>query len=167
MVKRPKSAPELSSHRDKTLIKISANFETVMEELDIMSKHVPLTKPSPAVPEAKTSLEKDRGSPTANLSKICFSPSKPLVDTEKVSETIMGNTLRLPKGNLFELEPADGLLDQTTLADECRKAGIKYIIFPKKKRKSKKMGKRITPKVLDNIFQKLNEPPKVLKRLYV
>ncbi|XP_029141993.1 tetratricopeptide repeat protein 6 [Protobothrops mucrosquamatus] len=160
LVKRPNSAPELSSYRDKTLIKISANFKTVMEELDIMSKHVPLTKP-----KAETSPEKGRQSPTANLSKICFSPSKPPVDTEKVSETIMGNTLRLPKGNLFEVEPPEGLLDQTALADKCRKAGINYIIFPKKKRKSKKVGKSITPKVLDSIFQKLNEPPKVLKRL--
>ncbi|XP_039207731.1 tetratricopeptide repeat protein 6 isoform X2 [Crotalus tigris] len=163
LLKRPNSAPELSSYRDKTLIKISANFKTVMEELDIMSKHVPLTKPKAAVPEAETSPEKDRRSPTANLSQICFSPSKPL-DTEKVSETIMGNTLRLPKGNLFEVEPAEGFLDQTALADKSRKAGIKYIIFPKKKRKLKKMGKSITPRVLDSIFQKLNEPPKVLKR---
>lgn len=167
MVKRANSAPELSSYRNKTLIKFSSNFKTAMEELDIMSKHVPLTIPNAAIPEAKTSVEKQ--SFAADLSGISFNPSKAPVDPEKGSETDMGNTgtLKIPKGNLFEPEPAEDLLDQTALADECRKAGIKYIIFPKKKRRSVKIGKSITPKVLDSIFQKLNEPPKILKRLYI
>lgn len=165
MLKRPSSAPELSSYRDKTLIKFSSNFKTAMEELDIMSKHVPLTKPNAAVPEAEPILEKH--SFAANLSGISFHPSKAPINPEKGPETLTGNTLKIPKGNLFEPEPAPGEIDQTALADECRKAGIKYIIFPKKKRRSLKIGKSITPKVLDSIFQKLNEPPKILKRLYV
>ncbi|XP_070792017.1 tetratricopeptide repeat protein 6 [Pituophis catenifer annectens] len=126
LVKRPNSAPELSSYRDKTLIKISSSFKTLMEELDIMSKHVPLTIPNAAVSEPETSLEKHTFA--ANLSGINFHPSKAPVDPEKDSgETVMGNTLKIPKGNLFEPEPAEGLLDQTALADECRKAGIKSV----------------------------------------
>ncbi|XP_013909456.1 PREDICTED: tetratricopeptide repeat protein 6 [Thamnophis sirtalis] len=161
-LKRTTSAPELSSYRDKTLIKFSANFNTAMEELDIMSKHVPLAKPTAAVPEAEPTLKKH--SFPANLSGISFHPSKAPINPEKGPETLTGSPLKLPKGNLFEPVPAPGEIDQTALADECRKAGIKYIIFPKKKRRSLKLGKSITPKVLDSIFQKLNEPPKVLKR---
>ncbi|XP_070611382.1 tetratricopeptide repeat protein 6 isoform X2 [Erythrolamprus reginae] len=163
-IKRTNSAPELTSYRDKTLIKISSNFQTAMDELDIMSKHVPLTIPSTVVQEAEPPLEKHTFD--ANLSGISFKPSKVPTEPEKGSETAMGNTgaLKIPKGNLFEPEPAEGEIDHTALADECRKAGIKYIIFPKKKKKSMKIGKSITTKILDSIFQKLNEPPKILKR---
>ncbi|KAG8126289.1 hypothetical protein E2320_021407, partial [Naja naja] len=122
LVERPNSAPELSSYRDKTLIKISSNFKTAMEELDIMSKHVPLTKSKAGILEEEVSLEKH--SFAANLSGISFSPPKAPLDPEKNSETV---TLKIPKGNLFEPQSAEVLVDQTTLADECRKAGIKSV----------------------------------------
>ncbi|KAM6462023.1 tetratricopeptide repeat protein 6 isoform 2-T2 [Liasis olivaceus] len=157
LMKRANSAPEMSTHRDKTVVKISADFKTTMEEIEIMGKHVPLVKINDTVPEAEGS------SLTPNLLKH-FSPPKPFPDPEKVSEIILGNVIKVPRGNLFEPQPAESVrvLDETALADECRKAGIKYIIFPKKKR-TMKSGKNITPKVLNNVFAKLNEPPKVLK----
>ncbi|XP_026520085.1 tetratricopeptide repeat protein 6 [Notechis scutatus] len=122
LVERPNSAPELTSYRDKTHIKISSNFKTAMEELDIMSKHVLLTKPKAAIAEVEVSLEER--SFAANLSGISFNPPKAPVDPEKNSERV---TLNIPKGNLFELQSAEALVDQTTLADECRKAGIKSV----------------------------------------
>ncbi|XP_025023839.1 tetratricopeptide repeat protein 6 [Python bivittatus] len=126
LMKRANSAPEMSTHRDKTAVKISADFKTTMEEIEIMGKHVPLVKMNDTVPEAEGS------SLTPNLPKH-FSPPKPFPDPEKVSEIILENVMKVPRGNLFEPQPAESVrvLDETALADECRKAGINSVSLGK------------------------------------
>lgn len=52
-----------------------------------------------------------------------------------------------------------------SLVEASRKAGISYIVYPKKKKL--KWKKRLTLHKLSNVCEELSKPPKVLKRSYL
>ncbi|KAJ7344967.1 hypothetical protein JRQ81_000917 [Phrynocephalus forsythii] len=167
-IKRTKSAPELSSYRDKTSLKISTNFRTTMEEISIMKKHIS-TADAVIIPEAIISSVKPQESkPILNqIISPTLQGTSPSADRD--SDSILMSTMKSPARSLFSSAAPDQHvppLNDTALAEECRKAGITYIVFPKKtyKRKSLKSGRCITPQVLETVCEKLNEPPRILKR---
>uniref|UniRef100_A0ABM5FAT0 Tetratricopeptide repeat protein 6 isoform X2 n=1 Tax=Pogona vitticeps TaxID=103695 RepID=A0ABM5FAT0_9SAUR len=168
-IRRTKSAPELSSYRDKTSLKISTNFRTTMEEISIMKKHISLADAEAVIPETKISSAKLQEIKTVP-NQIILPSSQGISTTEKDSDSVLTSTMKLAAGSLFSsaTEPAEHVppLDDIALAEKARKAGITYIVFPKKtsRRKSLKSGRCITPQVLETVYDKLNEPPRILKR---
>lgn len=66
-------------------------------------------------------------------------------------------------GSMLTKEEPTDVKNDIALVDESRKAGIKYIVFPKRK-KSKKSHRCITHEVLQTVCKKLNESPQILTR---
>ncbi|KAH0620524.1 hypothetical protein JD844_021066 [Phrynosoma platyrhinos] len=162
-IKRSNSAPELSSYRDKTRFKISADFKTTMEEIRVMKKHIS-SADIQRMPEEEVSPEKlpcpiDENAPGFQI----ISPT-----TDQDTDLFLTKAMKGPAESLLlsTPEPEPSLpTDTIRLAEASRKAGIKYIIFPKKvQRKKSKSGKYVTPHVLESICEKLNEPPRILER---
>ncbi|XP_053235987.1 tetratricopeptide repeat protein 6 isoform X1 [Podarcis raffonei] len=172
LVKRPHSAPELS-FRDKSALKISANFRTTMEEITVMKKQrlsvdTEATKPGILSTKPQSSLSLEKRESAAHKSV--------LVGSDKDSDIALASTFKQTKG-LFSsrgrsasIAPtsAPEPIDETNLAEESRKAGMKYIVFPRKasyKRRSlKTAGKYISVHILESVCEKLREPPQILKR---
>ncbi|XP_030415094.1 tetratricopeptide repeat protein 6 isoform X5 [Gopherus evgoodei] len=139
-IKRPVSAPDMSAFKGKTVLKISANFKTSMKELKVMKEKI-------SEPEVETEIEKS--SPTKDLlTKSYVEPLPTLVDIPMERTPIFTGQ-----------EDSD---DDMVLAERARKAGIKYIIFPKKK-KTKKSKKMIDRGKLEAMAKELKQPSKILK----
>ncbi|XP_067388344.1 tetratricopeptide repeat protein 6 [Emydura macquarii macquarii] len=140
-IKRSVSAPDMSAFKDKTVVKFSANFKTSVKELKVMKQQI-------CEPEVGTEIEKS--SPTKHLlTKSCDEPLPTLVDIPMEKTPF-----------LTRQEDSD---DDIVLAEKARKAGIKYIIFPKRK-KTKKSKKMIDPGKLEAVAKELRQPSKILKR---
>ncbi|KAH1170981.1 tetratricopeptide repeat protein 6 isoform X2 [Mauremys mutica] len=139
-IKRPVSAPDMSAFKGKTVLKIFANFKTSMKELKVMKEKI-------SEPEVETEIEKS--SPTKDLlTKSCDEPLPTLVDIPMQRTPIFTGQ-----------EDSD---DDMVLAEKARKAGIKYIIFPPKK-KTKKSKKMIDRGKLEAMAKELKQPSKILK----
>ncbi|XP_042714425.2 tetratricopeptide repeat protein 6 isoform X3 [Chrysemys picta bellii] len=139
-IKRSVSAPDMSAFKDKTMLKISANFKTSMKELKVMKEKI-------SEPEVETEIEKS--SPAKHLlTKSCDEPLPTLVDIPMERKPILTGQ-----------EDSD---DDMVLAERARKAGIKYIIFPPKK-KTKKSKKMIDRGKLEAMAEGLKQPSKILK----
>uniref|UniRef100_A0A452IGL2 Uncharacterized protein n=1 Tax=Gopherus agassizii TaxID=38772 RepID=A0A452IGL2_9SAUR len=139
-IKRPVSAPDMSAFKGKTVLKISANFKTSMKELKVMKEKI-------SEPEVETEIEKS--SPTKDLlTKSYVEPLPTLVDIPMERTPIFTGQ-----------EDSD---DDMVLAERARKAGIKYIIFPQKK-KTKKSKKMIDRGKLEAMAKELKQPSKILK----
>ncbi|XP_077179273.1 tetratricopeptide repeat protein 6 isoform X2 [Paroedura picta] len=146
--KRLGSEPELLLHRDKPAFKISANFKATMEELKAMKKQdsfIPVKFP---LPDAKVSATKDEKS---------MQPEKCISDP--YSSPVKG-----PRGSTVAKEELkEELKDKAYLLEESRKAGIKYIVFPKSKQR-KKSGKYLSPDLLQALYVKLQDSPRIIER---
>ncbi|XP_053884264.1 tetratricopeptide repeat protein 6 isoform X2 [Malaclemys terrapin pileata] len=139
-IKRSVSAPDMSAFKDRTVLKISANFKTSMKELKVMKEKI-------SEPEVETEIEKS--SPAKHLlTKSCDEPLPTLVDIPMERNPIFTGQ-----------EDSD---DDMVLAERARKAGIKYIIFPPKK-KTKKSKKMIDRGKLKAMAEGLKQPSKILK----
>nr|XP_042714425.1 tetratricopeptide repeat protein 6 isoform X3 [Chrysemys picta bellii] len=139
-IQRSVSAPDMSAFKDKTMLKISANFKTSMKELKVMKEKI-------SEPEVETEIEKS--SPAKHLlTKSCDEPLPTLVDIPMERKPILTGQ-----------EDSD---DDMVLAERARKAGIKYIIFPPKK-KTKKSKKMIDRGKLEAMAEGLKQPSKILK----
>ncbi|XP_053125408.1 tetratricopeptide repeat protein 6 [Hemicordylus capensis] len=196
LVGRSVSAPELSSYRDKTALKIDANFKTTMEEMNVMKKQVPLPeaerspaspqKSSPS-PQKSTSLQKSSPSPKKNPPKGPLSPPKGPLSPPKGSLSPPKGSPSTPKGSLSPQKgspsidkDADSVVTvkspkecpsknaedtASALALLSRKAGIPYIVFPKRSQiKKSKKAKAVTYNILEFVCEKLNQPPSILER---
>ncbi|XP_042308112.1 tetratricopeptide repeat protein 6 [Sceloporus undulatus] len=167
-IKRSNSAPELSFYRDKTHFKISADFKTTMEELRVMKKHISSADIQVMMPEDEVSPAKLLSSIDENVPGLPkMSPTTNQDIDSLLTKTMKGPTISLSPSTPEPEQPTEPSLPlgDTSLAEASRKAGITYIIFPKKKRKrSLKSGKYVTPQVLETICEKLNKPPRILER---
>ncbi|XP_074853635.1 tetratricopeptide repeat protein 6 [Carettochelys insculpta] len=139
-VKRSASAPDISSFKGKTVLKISTNFKTSMKELKVMKEQI-------TEPEVETEIEES-------------SPTKHLL-TENYDEPLP-KLVDIPVERTPILNRQEDSEDYTVLAEKARKAGIKYIIFPKRK-KTKKSKKMIDCGKLEAVAEELKQPSKILK----
>ncbi|XP_054827481.1 uncharacterized protein LOC129324317 [Eublepharis macularius] len=135
--RRSASEPELLLDRDKSVFKVSANFRVTMEELTAMKKQASLTAVKIISSEAAT---------TDQSEKYTTDPYSALVKERSVS--------------IFQEE----IKEKAVLVEESRKAGIKYIIFPKRDQ-TKKSGRYISPELVQNIYVKLKESPRIIERV--
>lgn len=132
-------------HRDRTAFKMSANFRATMEELKFMKKQTSLTAVKVTSPEANVSANKEEES----------------MQTEKNISDLYSIPVKGPRGSILSKEE----LNMANLVEESRKAGIKYIVFPKRTHK-KKSGKYISPDLVQNIYVQLQDSPRIIERLY-
>eukprot|EP00075_Anas_platyrhynchos_P025087 XP_027314340.1 tetratricopeptide repeat protein 6 isoform X2 [Anas platyrhynchos] len=140
LIKRSVSAVEVAAFKCETNLKMSANFKTSMKELEVMKQQIA---------EPKVEREIGKSSPTKHvLNQACDDPQSMQTDTpvEKMP-TSTGQ------------EDSENIL----LVQRAEKAGIKYTIFPRRK-KTKKSKKTINPRKLEAVIKKLIQPPRILKR---
>nr|XP_009669207.1 PREDICTED: tetratricopeptide repeat protein 6 [Struthio camelus australis] len=141
LIKRSVSAPEGTAFKDETMLKMSANFKTSMKELKFMKQQI-------AEPEVETEIGKS--SPTKHLlNQICDDPQS--MQTNTPMEKMPTSTRQEDSEN------------DIVLAERSQKAGIKYSVFPRRK-KTKKSKKKIDPRQLEAVIKKLSQPPRILKR---
>ncbi|XP_042670912.1 tetratricopeptide repeat protein 6 isoform X2 [Centrocercus urophasianus] len=140
LIKRSASAPEMTAFKHDTILKMSADFKTSMKELKFMKQQIA---------ESKVETETANSSPAKHLlSQVC---------DDCHSKTTNAPVEKMP--TLTGQEDSEN----TVLAKRAQKAGIKYVIVPKGKRK-KKSRKAINTRKLEAVIKKLNEPPRILKR---
>lgn len=132
-------------YRDKSAFKISANFKATMEDLKVMKRQASLTAVKVTL-QTSVSATKDEKS----------------IQSEKNIPDPYSTPVQGPTGSIF---PKEEIIEKTHLAEEARKAGIKYIIFPKRKQKAKS-GKYLSAELIQNIYVKLQDTPRILERLY-
>ncbi|XP_048805255.1 tetratricopeptide repeat protein 6 isoform X6 [Lagopus muta] len=140
LIKRSASAPEMTAFKHDTILKMSADFKTSMKELKLMKQQIA---------ESKVETE------TANSS-----PAKHLLN--QVCDDCHSKMTNAPVEKMPTLTGQEDS-ENTVLAKRVQKAGIKYVIVPKGKRK-KKSRKAINTRKLEAVIKKLNEPPRILKR---
>ncbi|XP_040528610.1 tetratricopeptide repeat protein 6 isoform X1 [Gallus gallus] len=140
LIKRSVSAPEITALKHETILKMSADFKTSMKELKIMKQQI-----------AEPKVEID----TANCS-----PAKHLLN--QVCDGCHSKLTNTPVEKMPTLTGQEDS-ENTVLAKRAQKAGIKYVIIPKGKKK-KKSRKTINPRKLEAVIKKLNQPPRILKR---
>uniref|UniRef100_G1K951 Tetratricopeptide repeat domain 6 n=1 Tax=Anolis carolinensis TaxID=28377 RepID=G1K951_ANOCA len=170
---RSNSAPELSLYRGTTGLKISADFKTTMEQISVMKKHMSSKDIRVLIPEVKVSPAKPQHSPPPPpIDEDLRSLTNLFPITNQGSDSASGKLKKKSRKNLFPSTPEPEepsqpsvSLDDSSLAEASRKAGLTYIIFPKKGQGRRKSGKSVSPRVLENIREKLNEFPRTLKRL--
>ncbi|XP_043405341.1 tetratricopeptide repeat protein 6 isoform X1 [Chelonia mydas] len=139
-IKRSVSAPDMSAFKGKTVLKISANFKTSMKELKVMKGQL-------SERAAETEIEKS-------------SPSKHLL-TKSCDESLLA-LVDLPMERIPIFRREEDTDDDIVLVEKARKAGMKYIIFPKRK-KTKKSKKMIDRGKLEAMAEELKQPSKILK----
>ncbi|KAM6204870.1 tetratricopeptide repeat protein 6, partial [Sarcoramphus papa] len=140
LIKRSVSALEMTAFKDETMLNMSANFKTSMKELKVMKQRI-------AEPEVETEIGKS--SPTKHLlNQICDDPQSMQTDIPVEKTTLTGQ------------EDSE---NDIVLVERSQKAGIKYTVFPRRK-KTKKSKKIINPRKLEAVIKKLSQPPKILKR---
>ncbi|XP_062824366.1 tetratricopeptide repeat protein 6 isoform X1 [Anolis carolinensis] len=169
---RSNSAPELSLYRGTTGLKISADFKTTMEQISVMKKHMSSKDIRVLIPEVKVSPAKPQHSPPPPpIDEDLRSLTNLFPITNQGSDSASGKLKKKSRKNLFPSTPEPEepsqpsvSLDDSSLAEASRKAGLTYIIFPKKGQGRRKSGKSVSPRVLENIREKLNEFPRTLKR---
>ncbi|XP_021257944.1 tetratricopeptide repeat protein 6 isoform X3 [Numida meleagris] len=138
LIKRSVSAPEMTAFKHETILKISANLKTSMKELEFMKQQI-------AKPKVET--ETGKSSPAKHLlNQICDDCHSKL--TNRPVEKMPTSTGQEDSENI--------------LAKRAQKAGINYVVFPK--RKKKKSKETINPRKLEAVIKKLNQPPRILKR---
>ncbi|XP_035395143.2 tetratricopeptide repeat protein 6 [Cygnus atratus] len=140
LIKRSVSAVEVAAFKCETKLKMSSNFKTSMKELEVMKQRIA---------EPKVEREIGKSSPTKHLlNQACDDPQSMQTDTpvEKMP-TSTGQ------------EDSENIL----LVQRAEKAGIKYTIFPRRK-KTKKSKKTINPRKLEAVIKILIQPPRILKR---
>lgn len=101
----------------------------------------------------------------SNIKELIFQKAKQLehwmTETEKpisVKENI--------DTYLDNIQNRSNLRDMSlSLIEASRKAGISYIVYPKKKKM--KWKKRLKLSKLSNVYDELSKPPKILKRSYL
>ncbi|KAM8807935.1 tetratricopeptide repeat protein 6 [Eudromia elegans] len=141
VMRRSISAPEMTTFKDNTMLKMSANFKTSMKELKFMKQQI-----------AETKVETDMGKsfPTTHLLReICDDLQS--VQTDKAMEKTPAST--------GQEDSESGIVP----AEKSQKTGIKRPVFARKK-KTKKSRKTIDPRKLEAVIKKLSEPPRILKR---
>ncbi|XP_038263522.1 tetratricopeptide repeat protein 6 isoform X4 [Dermochelys coriacea] len=139
-IKRSASAPDASAFKGKTVLKISTNFKTSMKELKVMKGQLS---------ERAVETEIEKSSPSKHLlTKSCDEPLPAQVD--------------LPMERIPIFRRQEDTDDDIVLVEKARKAGIKYIIFPKRK-KTKKSKKMIDLGKLEVMAEELKQPSKILK----
>ncbi|XP_019406671.1 PREDICTED: tetratricopeptide repeat protein 6 [Crocodylus porosus] len=141
LIKRSVSAPEMADFKEKTKLKMSANFKTSMKEMKVMKQRIS---------ELKVETESEKSFPTKHLLNKNYDDPQ-LVLTEMPVEKQPSVTRQGDSEN------------DIVLAERAREAGIKYIVFPKRK-KSKRSKKIIDSTKLKAVIQLLNQPPKNLER---
>nr|XP_009917822.1 PREDICTED: uncharacterized protein LOC104318312 [Haliaeetus albicilla] len=141
LIKRSVSALEMTAFKDETTLNMSANFKTSMKELKVMKQRI-------AESEAETEIGKR--SPTKHLlNEICDDPQSMQTD--------------MPGEKTPALTGQEDNENDIVLVERSQKAGIKYTVFPRRK-KTKKSKKIINPRKLEAVIKKLSQPPKILKR---
>ncbi|XP_025057227.1 tetratricopeptide repeat protein 6 [Alligator sinensis] len=140
LIKRSVSAPEMADFKEKTKLKMSANFKTSMKEMKVMKQQIS---------ELKVETESEKSFPTKHLLNKNYDEPQ-LVLTEMPVEKQPSLTRQGDSEN------------DIVLAERAREAGIKYIVFPKRK-KSKRSKKIIDSTKLKAVIQLLNQPPKNLE----
>ncbi|XP_075008535.1 tetratricopeptide repeat protein 6 [Calonectris borealis] len=144
LIKRSVSALEMMAFKDESTLNMSANFKTSMKELKIMKQRI-------AEPEVETEIGKSF--PTKHLlNQICDDPQSMQTD--------------IPVEKTPTLTGQEDSENDIVLVERPQKAGIKYTVFPRRK-KTKKSKKIINPRKLEAVIKKLSQPPKILKRLSV
>nr|XP_009485359.1 PREDICTED: uncharacterized protein LOC104034168 [Pelecanus crispus] len=141
LIKRSVSALEMTAFKDETMLNVSANFQTSMKELNVMKQRI-------AEPEVQTEIGKS--SPAKHLlNQICDDPQSMQTD--------------IPVEKPPTLTRQEDSENDIVLVERPQKAGIKYTVFPRRK-KTKKSKKIINPRKLEAVIKKLSQPPKILKR---
>ncbi|KAM9554608.1 uncharacterized protein ACIB01_007127 isoform 1-T1 [Guaruba guarouba] len=131
----------MTAFKAETALNMSANFKTSMKELKVMKQQI-------AEPEVETILRKS--SPTKHLlNQICDVPQSMQRD--------------IPVEKTPTLTGQEDSENDIVLVEQPQKAGIKYTAVPRRK-ETKKSKKRINPRKLEAVFEKLSQPPKILKR---
>lgn len=143
LIKRSVSAPEITALKHETILKMSADFKTSMKELKLMKQQI-----------AEPKVEID----TANCS-----PAKHLLN-----QVCDGCHSKLTNTPVEKMPTFSGQEDSenTVLAKRAQKAGFKYVVIPKGKKK-KKSRKTINSRKLEAVIKKLNQPPRILKRFFL
>ncbi|XP_050753053.1 tetratricopeptide repeat protein 6 [Gymnogyps californianus] len=140
LIKRSVSALEMTAFKDETMLNMSANFKTSMKELKVMKQRIA---------ELEVETEIGKSSPTKHLlNQICDDPQSMQTDISVEKTTLTGQ------------EDSE---NDIVLVEQSQKAGIKYTVFPRRK-KTKKSKKIINPRKLEAVIKKLSQPPKILKR---
>ncbi|XP_074959502.1 tetratricopeptide repeat protein 6 isoform X3 [Phalacrocorax aristotelis] len=141
LIKRSVSALEMTALKDEITLNMSANFKISMKELEVMKQRI-------AEPEVEPEIRKS--SPTKHLlNQICDDPQSVQADIA---------VEKLP--TLTRQEDSE---NDIVLVEQPQKAGIKYAVFPRRK-KTKKSKKIINPRKLEAVIKKLSQRPKILKR---
>ncbi|XP_049681960.1 tetratricopeptide repeat protein 6 [Accipiter gentilis] len=141
LIKRSVSALEMTAFKDETTLNISANFKTSMKELKVMKQRIA---------ESEVETEIGKSSPTKHLlNEICDNPQSMQTD--------------IPVEKTPALTGQEDNENDVVLVERSQKAGIKYTVFPRRK-KTKKSKKIINPRKLEAVINKLSQPPKILKR---
>ncbi|XP_062432174.1 tetratricopeptide repeat protein 6 [Rhea pennata] len=141
LIRRSVSAPEMTTFKDETVLKVSANFKTSMKELKFMKQQI-------AEPEVETKIGKS-SSTKHPLNQVCDDPQS--VQTHTPMEKMPTSPGQEDSEN------------NIVLAERSQKTGIKHPVFPRKK-KTKKSKKIIDSRKLEAVIKKLSQPPKILKR---
>lgn len=135
MIKRSVSAPEMSTFKDETTLNISANFKTSMKELKVMKQRI--VKPEPETEVRKSFPTKHR-----------------IYDDPQSMQTDM------PAEKKPSWTGQEHSENNLVLVEQPQKAGIKYPIFPRRK-KTKKI---VNPRISEAVIERLKQPSKFLKR---
>ncbi|XP_059675518.1 tetratricopeptide repeat protein 6 [Gavia stellata] len=140
-IKGSVSALEMTAFQDETTLNMSDNFKTSMEELKVMKQQI-------AEPDVGTEIGKS--SPTKHpLNQIC--------------DDLQSMQTDIPAEKMPTLTGQEDSENDIVLAERPQKTGIKYTVFPRRK-KTKKSKKIINTGKLEVVTKKLSQPPKILKR---
>nr|XP_015206045.1 PREDICTED: tetratricopeptide repeat protein 6 isoform X1 [Lepisosteus oculatus] len=137
VMKRSESAPNLSTGPE-TLLKVAADFKAVTKELEAVKRQFAQFK-------TVTPVE------TSTVHVLNETLSTQLVQAD-VPDPASGQVLVVQRKEKEDLSPSDA----------ARKAGMKYIIYPRKK--AKKETKKLSPEKLGFVQEKFNQPPRMLSR---
>ncbi|XP_064316395.1 tetratricopeptide repeat protein 6 isoform X2 [Phalacrocorax carbo] len=141
LIKRSVSALEMTALKDEITLNMSANFKISMKELEVMKQRI-------AEPEVEPEIRKS--SPTKHLlNQICDDP-----------QSVQADIAVEKPPTLTRQEDSE---NDIVLVEQPQKAGIKYTVFPRRK-KTKKSKKIINPRKLEAVIKKLSQRPKILKR---
>lgn len=132
----------MTAFKHDTILKMSADFKTSMKELKLMKQQIA---------ESKVETETVNSSPAKHL-------------LNQVCDDCHSKMTNAPVEKMPTLTGQEDS-ENTVLAKRAQKAGIKYVVVPKGKRK-KKSRKAINTRKLEAVIKKLNEPPRILKRSF-
>ncbi|XP_078515478.1 tetratricopeptide repeat protein 6 isoform X2 [Lissotriton helveticus] len=138
LVRRWPSAPHVPA--SKELVSLPNDFQSSMKELKLLKEQL-------AEPEVLYDSEPSPVLPTQPEEKPGTSP--PSEKKEEQQEQIQ------------PLNPMPTTPSKVTLADEARKSGKKFVIYPPKK-KGKRSKKGLNPEKLKEVHEHLRQPPRTI-----